>query len=92
MKEFYLLSLKWSRAKDRYVWWGQDNGGYVEDLNQAGLYTEETINSMPRYYKNTRVVPVLKEVAENLFIQKVVPATSANWNAMNIDITTLKEY
>lgn len=92
MKEFYLLSLKWSRAKDRYVWWGPDDAGYVEDLNRAGVYTEEKINSKPRYYKNTVVVPVAKEVAENLFIQRVVPTTSANWDALNIDLTELKEY
>lgn len=92
MQEFYLLSLKWSRSKDRYVWWGPDNGGYVEDLNRAGLYTEETINSKPRYYKNTGVVPVPKDVAENLYIQRVVPTTNDNWNALNIDLAALEEY
>lgn len=43
--KFYLLSLKWSQHKGKYVWWGPDNSGYTENLNDAGVYTEEQINS-----------------------------------------------
>lgn len=92
MKEYYLLSLKWSGNKDRYLWWGPNNSGYFEDLDKAGIYTEEIINSKPLYYKNRGVVPIQKEIVEGLYIQRVVPTTSDNWKLLNIDLSELIEY
>lgn len=38
---YYLLSLKWSKNKDQYVWWGPNGSGYYTDLNRAGKYSKE---------------------------------------------------
>ncbi|MFD3271496.1 hypothetical protein ACE3MS_15355 [Paenibacillus dendritiformis] len=90
--EYYILSLKWSKGKGEYVWWGPDDSGYVKDINQAGKYSEERINSKPLYYRNTNTFPVPCEIVEQLFLQRVVPTTTENWAAMNIDYASLKEY
>lgn len=92
MKEYYILSLKWSNGKGMYVWWQPDNNGYTNDLNQAGIYTEEQINSRPLYYKNTGTVPVEKETVDKLQTQRTVASLSSNWDLMNIDLKALKEY
>lgn len=89
--KFYLLSLKWSQHKGKYVWWGPDNSGYTENLNDAGVYTEEQINSRPMYYRNTSTYPVPVDVVEKMTIQRVVPTFSENWNMMSIDLSSLKE-
>lgn len=53
MNLYYILSLKWSPGMDGHaVWWRTDAKGYTVDLNQAGLYSEETINSDRSYYDN----------------------------------------
>lgn len=92
MKEYYILSLKWSNGKEIYAWWRPDNNGYTSDLNQAGIYTEEQINKRTLYYKNTGTVPVEKEIVHKLQIQRTVPSLSSNWELMNIDLKSLKEY
>lgn len=92
MKEYYILSLKWSNGKETYAWWGPDNSGYTNDLNQAGIYTEEQLKSRPLYYKNTSTVPVEKEIVDKLQTQRTVPSLSSNWDLMNIDLKSLKEY
>ncbi len=54
MKEYYVLSLKWS--KDRhdglFVWWQTNNSGYTTVLKSAGRYTEEQITEKLWYYHN----------------------------------------
>lgn len=90
--KFYILSLKWSYNKGNYVWWRPDNNGYTENINEAGVYTEEKINSNPRYYRNTHTYPVPVEVVEKMKMHRVVPTLSENWNMMDIDTSTLKEY
>lgn len=92
MKEYYILSLKWSNGKGIYVWWGPGNSGYTNDLNQAGIYTEDQIKSRPLYYKNTNTVPVGREIVDKLQTQRTVPSLSSNWELMNIDPSSLKEY
>lgn len=90
--KFYILSLKWSYGKEKYVWWGPDNSGYTENINEAGVYTEEKINSNPGYYRNTSTYPVPVEVVEKMTMHRVVPTLSENWNVMDIDLPALKEY
>ena len=52
MKKYYILSLKWSEGCELATWWKSDNSGYTRDLNEAGVYTEEQIQSRPHYYDN----------------------------------------
>ena len=57
---YYILSLKWTRG-DQVTWWGPDNIGYVRNLEQAGVYTEDQVRARPDYYDNrdsTVAVPV----------------------------------
>lgn len=57
---YHILSLKWTRG-DQIVWWGPDDSGYVKNLAQAGVYTEEQVRARPTYYDNrdsTVAVPV----------------------------------
>lgn len=90
--EYYLLSLKWSNGKEKYVWWGPDNSGYTEDVNQAGVYTEEDIAKRPLYYRNTSTYPVPVEIVKQMTSQIVVPTYSENWNLLNIDVSKLDHY
>lgn len=90
--EYYILSLKWSKSKEKYVWWGPDNSGYTEDLNVAGIYTEEQLSERPLYYKNDNTYPVPVDFVNSMFIQRIVPTRSENWNLMNIDLSSLKHY
>lgn len=88
--KYYLLSLKWSDGKGKYVWWGPDNSGYTEDLNQAGIYTEEDLAMRPLYYCNTTTYPVPVETVKQMVSQVVIPTYSENWKLMNIDVSKLK--
>ncbi|WP_110930936.1 hypothetical protein [Paenibacillus bouchesdurhonensis] len=89
---YYILSLKWSEGKGEYVWWRPDNSGYTNNLNQAGIYSEETIKAMPHYYKNTSTYPIPVETVEKMIISKVVPTLDDNWSLMGIDLGALQHY
>lgn len=93
MKEYYLLSLKWSKGDD-YVWWGSNNSGYTADINKAGIYTEEQINKNPLYYCNKSTMPIPCKLLENAVKRTVVVADSFNFNLFCIDthLKTAKEY
>ncbi|MED0649776.1 hypothetical protein P9246_15805 [Aeribacillus pallidus] len=93
MKEYYLLSLKWSKDS-HFVWWGPNNNGYTHDLNKAGVYTEETINSNLPYYSNTSTMPVPVELARKGHLQTVAVADSDNYRLFGIaeHLKTAKEY
>jgi len=72
VKEFYVLSLKYSNAT-YWRWWGPNNCGYVDDLNQAGRYPEAAIREKASYYndgESTLAVPC--EVVDTLQSQRVV--------------------
>ncbi|PWW37361.1 MULTISPECIES: hypothetical protein [Paenibacillus] len=90
--KYYLLSLKWSAGKGKYVWWGPDSSGYTEDLNKAGVYTEEDLAKRTRYYRNTGTYPVPVETVKQMITQTVVPTLSGNWDLMKINLSELKEY
>ncbi|WP_405117880.1 hypothetical protein MHB43_20405 [Paenibacillus sp. FSL H8-0317] len=90
--EYYILSLKWSNGKGKYVWWGPDSAGYTEDLNKAGVYTEEDLAKRPFYYRNTSTYPVPVETVKQMITQTVVPSYTENWDLMKINLAELKEY
>lgn len=62
MTEFFILSLKWTRTKNRklgirqddpYVtFWGRDNAGYRWAVCEFGRYTEEQVRAESDYYDN----------------------------------------
>lgn len=62
MQKYYLMSLKHTGQDDFPIyWWGPNERGYTDDLNKAGLYTEEQIQSNPAHFNNgtaTIAVPV----------------------------------
>ena len=85
MKEYYVLSLKKSHLKENYSWFKSNNSGYTEDLNYAGVYTEEEISKNKNYYFNSNSqVAIPKEVVDNLLIARVVPTFSSNYYKMNL--------
>jgi len=58
---YLILSLKWSDADSKLVWWGPDNCGYTADIDKAGRYTAVQVAEKAHYYDNgdtTRAVPV----------------------------------
>lgn len=57
-QQYYLLSLKYSNGKDTVTWWGPSDSGYTDDLEKAGIYSEERIKSRGHYYSNKGVMPV----------------------------------
>lgn len=66
---YLILSLKWSPKCGRAVWWGPLACGYFTDIEKAGVYTQEQIDSDPGYYNNgtstiavpqSQVVPLAK--------------------------------
>lgn len=75
-----------------YVWWEADDSGYTKNLKQAGIYSEEKINSNPLYYKNNNTYPVPVEVVEKLITNVTVPTLSDNWHLMDIPVDKLKHY
>jgi hypothetical protein len=93
LKQYYLLSLKWSKG-NHYVWWGPNNNGYTHDLNKAGIYTEEQINAKKDYYCNTSTMPVPVELIEQAQTQKVAVADSFNYELFGIaeHLKVVKKY
>lgn len=51
-REYYILSLKWTRRDDCITWWGPDNSGYTWLLEQAGRYTEADVKARASYLNN----------------------------------------
>ena len=94
MKKYYLLSLKWSKGADEYTWWGPNNSGYCTDINKAGVYSEEEINSRRLYYCNKGVMPIPVDLVQQAEKKTVVTATVENFDLFQIDehIKTAKEY
>lgn len=51
MKNYYILSLKWTRPNEAaFVFWRENNNGYCWYREWAGLYSEETVKSHLDYY------------------------------------------
>lgn len=77
MKKYYLLSIKHSKY-DQYSWWGPNDSGYTANIQTAGIYTEEQINSRKNYYSNKGVMPVPVEVVEQAVKTVVIPNIDKN--------------
>jgi len=59
---YYILSVKHSPGFRGYaLWWGPDDSGYVEDLNQAGRYTREQVEQRSRYYNDGESTMAIRE-------------------------------
>ena len=62
MKQYYLMSLKHTSNNDFPIyWWGPNERGYTDDLNKAGLYSEEQVQANPAQFNNgtdTIAIPV----------------------------------
>lgn len=53
MGAFYVISLKHSHKRDRYItFWRPENKGYAWPLSWAGRYTREQIEQSTEYYNN----------------------------------------
>jgi hypothetical protein len=63
MKEFYIISLKWTKRGDMYItFWRPDDSGYAYPLSWSGKYSESRVMANPGYYNNghsTIAVPCL---------------------------------
>ena len=85
---YYILSLKHSPGyKGKALWWGPDNSGYVEDLEQAGLYTREQIEEKRDYYDDGyTTLPVREDIAINESrVVRLVPWNGAKWWRNRVD-------
>ncbi len=57
---YRILSLAHSPWGNYAVWWGPNDCGYTSELNTAGVYSHEQVNSNISYYDNgitTRAIP-----------------------------------
>jgi hypothetical protein len=70
-KEYYILSLKLSKKRDKwFTFWRSNNSGYVWCIDNAGVYKEKEIMSEQAYYNNmesTLAIEtyIVKEFAKN---------------------------
>ena len=63
MPDFYILSLSHTTPDSAAKWWGPNNCGYTENLEQAGRYSAEQVRAKADYYDNgesTRAVPCME--------------------------------
>jgi hypothetical protein len=72
MREFYILSLKWTRTKDNLLtWWGPNDSGYVFRLECAGRYSAEQVEANRTYYdsgEHTLAIPCEAVEALSVFV------------------------
>jgi hypothetical protein len=64
---FLILSLKRSKG-GVLTWWAPNNNGYVTNIEKAGLYSREQVESNPRYYNSSTARTYL---ARDVFSGKV---------------------
>lgn len=97
---YYLLSLKNLRSTNNFIWWKPNSQGYTDDLNQAGVYTAEEIETtnadgvpvIKRQYCNSDTVAVAISDVERLVTRKCILNTSNNLIELGVHISTLPEY
>lgn len=86
MKHFYILSLKWSKKKDKVItWWRPNNAGYCLRMDWAGKYTQAHVDEHQSYYndgKSTIAVPC--DV-----VDKLVEDNTVSWGHLK---KLIKEY
>lgn len=66
MKKYHLLAIDKTKYAPNLVWWGPNDCGYTQNIKEAGIYSEERINSKRFYYDNEECVPVPVEEIQNL--------------------------
>ncbi len=93
-QQYYLLSIKHSDAKNAVIWWGPNNSGYTDDVEKAGIYSEECIKKRNIYYSNNGVMPVPVEKVQAATKRIVVLNDTENIKLFGIreHLKTAKEY
>ncbi|WP_042424425.1 hypothetical protein [Geomicrobium sp. JCM 19039] len=74
---YYILSLK-RTSGDVFTWWRPDCRGYTQDLNKAGIYTEEELQERPWYFSNENAMPVEVGIVDRSLKATVVINDSSN--------------
>ncbi|MGN4127663.1 hypothetical protein ACMGD3_22035 [Lysinibacillus sphaericus] len=93
-QQYYLLSIKYSNSKNTVTWWGPDNSGYTDDIEEAGIYSEERIREGGIYYSNQGVMPVPVVKVQAAIKRVVVLNETENTKLFGIHehLKTAKEY
>ncbi|MFJ7950368.1 hypothetical protein ACIQZG_02450 [Lysinibacillus sp. NPDC096418] len=93
-QQYYLLSIKYSNGKNTVTWWGPNNSGYTDDIEKAGIYSEEQIQKQSFYYSNKGVMPVPVEKVQAATKRVVVLNETENTKLFGIHehLKTAKEY
>lgn len=73
-REYYVLSLKWTRREDCITWWRPNAAGYTWLLEHAGRYTESDVKRRAGYLndgKSTVAIPcdVVEQFASRVVLQ-----------------------
>lgn len=81
-EKFYIYSVSHSPVNGQALWWGPNDSGYTTDINKAGIYTREQVESHLKHYDNgreTRAVPcaLAKEIAAS--VSMVSNGHAQNW-------------
>ncbi|GEM_PF-4684941 len=73
---------------------GPNDSGYTDDIEKAGVYSEEKIKEMGIYYSNTVVMPVPVEKVQLATKRIVVLNETKNTKSFGIyeHLGTAKEY
>ena len=99
MKEYYLISTKWTYPDSAFfTFWGANNNGYCWYKEWAGVYTEEIIKKSPDYYDSDTVKPVPKEIVDKYWEDciydrhyvKLLPNTKKIRRLLNIKKCSLR--
>lgn len=93
-QQYYLLSIKYSDGKNTVTWWGPNDSGYTDDIENAGIYSEERILERNIYYSNKGVMPVPVEKVQAATKRIVVLNDTKNIKLFGIreHLKTAKEY
>ncbi len=92
-QRYYLLSIKYSNDST-VTWWGPNDSGYTNDIERAGIYSEEQIQKRSIYYSNKGVMPVPVEKVQAATKRIVVLNNDKNIKLFGIreHMKTAKEY
>ncbi|RKD20977.1 hypothetical protein BEP19_14940 [Ammoniphilus oxalaticus] len=90
-REYFLLAIDKTAYSNFLVWWGPNDSGYTTNIEQAGIYTEERINSDRSYYDNDECVPVPLEDIKLLNTVHAATYSLHNINQLNV-LDKLRKY
>jgi hypothetical protein len=83
MRKYYLLAIDKTKNSPFLVWWGPNDCGYTQNIERAGIYTEEQIKRDPNYYDNDECVPVPVEEIDKLKTARMAINDSENLIRLN---------